>query len=307
MLRERNFESRAIKLTIFGNLGMAIVGLTFAIITHSEAILLDGLFSLIAFAIALLTQKVSNLVTRSGNQRYPFGYAIFEPLLNLKKGLLVAVVCVYALISAVEALLEGGRAISEGVAIVYAGIAAVGCFWIAWRLQVLSRRSPSFLVAVDVQNWLIDGLISTSVAVTFILIWFTKETSLEPYAVYADPVLVIVLIVLVAPMPLKTISTAWNQIVRYRSDQASAARLEAIVSETLSQDAPVSFRLRSTEIGRFLYVHVYIIVTGGFYAQLQQQDYLRTLLYTRLIKQFPNVRIDLIFTQDPVWAERTLG
>lgn len=307
MLKERNFESRAIRLTIFGNLGMATVGISFAIVTRSEAILLDGLFSLIAFAIALLTQKVSNLVTRPGNHRYPFGYAIFEPLLNLKKGLLVTIVCIYALISAVQALLEGGRAISEGVAIVYAGIAAVGCFWIAWRLKTLSARSQSLLVAVDIQNWLIDGSISTSVAVAFMLIWFAKGSPLEAYAVYADPVLVIILIVLVAPLPLKTISNAWNQIVRYRSDRVSAAQLEEIVSETLIQDSVFSFQLRSTEIGRFLYVHIYIIVTDGLYTQLQQQDYLRSLVYARLTNNYSNVRIDLIFTQDPVWAERTLG
>ena len=75
-LNSSKLEARAFRLNVLGTLAMAIIGLGCAVITKSEAILLDGFFSLIGFVIALLTQKVGRLVMRPGDERYPFGYGL---------------------------------------------------------------------------------------------------------------------------------------------------------------------------------------------------------------------------------------
>ncbi len=84
MAKEHDFlEKRAIHITMLGNVGMALLGITFALFTRSEAILLDGVFSGINFLISLISLRVAHIIRRPDDQYYPFGYAIFEPLLNL--------------------------------------------------------------------------------------------------------------------------------------------------------------------------------------------------------------------------------
>jgi predicted Co/Zn/Cd cation transporter (cation efflux family) len=84
MTAKTGLEDHAIKLTIAGNVGMGLLGVGFAIYTGSEAILLDGVFSAIGFAIALVTLYIARLVRQPGNDKYPFGYAVFEPIWRRK-------------------------------------------------------------------------------------------------------------------------------------------------------------------------------------------------------------------------------
>ncbi|MEM1242304.1 MAG: cation transporter [Cyanobacteria bacterium P01_H01_bin.26] len=291
-------EARALRLTMLGTLGMALWGLGFALITKSEAILLDGFFSLIGFAIALITQKVFRLVTRPGDEHFPFGYAMFEPILNLSKGLLIALVSLFALVSAISALLTGGRPIGAGVAIVYATIAAVGCFALAGRTRVLAKRAHSPLVAVDVHNWIIDGFISAGVALAFLLIQFTQGTPVAAFAPYADPAIVIVLVAATIMVPFQIIRDAWRQIVGYRPTPDKLQVVNQSVAQTFAPWPSVTWQVRALEIGRFLYVQVYAIDPEEYCGKLSTQDQLRYQIYSALREQFKHLELDVIFTQN---------
>lgn len=294
-------EARALYMTVLGALSMAVLGFCFAVLTQSEAILLDGFFSLIGCAIALLTQKVSHLAMRPGNQQYPFGYTTFEPILNLCKGLLLSVVGLFALISSISALFTGGRPISTGGAMAYAGVSAVGSFWIAWRLRGMAKRSRSSLVRVDAKNWMIDGVISIAVAVTFFFVELTKGTSIETWAPYADPTVVIVIVLAMVPLPINTIRDAWRQIIGYCPDSKKMRIIHAAVVEILQPSDSVTFQVRSLEIGRLLYVQVYVLDPHEWSGTLAQQDQLRSRLYSNLNQQFAGIKMDLIFTQQYQW------
>ena len=101
-------EQFALKLSVAGSVFMALLGIGFAIQTRSEAIMLDGLFSLITFIMSLLTLKVASLIHKGESPRFQFGYNNFEPLLNMVKGLIILTLSVFALASSVSALLHGG-------------------------------------------------------------------------------------------------------------------------------------------------------------------------------------------------------
>jgi len=294
-------EERALRLTVFGALFMAILGMGFAVITQSDAILLDGFFSLIGCAIALLTQKVSRLAMRPGNQQYPFGYTTFEPMLNLSKGLLIGAIGLFALISAISALFTGGRPISTGGAIAYAGVSAVGSFWIAWQLKDMAKRSRSSLVRVDAKNWMIDGVISVAVAVAFLFVELTKGTSIAAFAPYADPVIVIVIVLAMVSLPINTIRDAWRQVIGCRPEPEKMSIINTAVDEIFKPADAVTYQVRSLEIGRLLYVQVYVLDPHQWSGNLAQQDQLRSRLYSRLNQQFFGIQMDLIFTQQQQW------
>ena len=160
MSDHEKLEKRGLVLSIIGALFMAALGFGFAVLTSSDAVLLDGFFSLVGFAVGLVSLRVASLVRRPDDEIYHFGYAAYEPMLNLTKGLLMAFVTIFALVSAIQVVFHGGREVQAGWASIYALIAAAGCFAVAVSQRALSRRTGSPLLAVDSKNWLIDGLMS---------------------------------------------------------------------------------------------------------------------------------------------------
>ena len=104
---------------------LGAVGVVAAVVSGSGAILLDGLFNVCFFATALLTLRVAALLERPDDERYPFGYLFFEPLINPAKGLLILGVSLFALVDAAIALASGGREVVLGPAMAYAAFATV--------------------------------------------------------------------------------------------------------------------------------------------------------------------------------------
>ncbi|MEM9089844.1 MAG: cation transporter [Cyanobacteria bacterium P01_F01_bin.53] len=296
-------ETQALRLTAIGTLALALFGLGVAVITKSEVILLDGFFLLIRFAIALLTQKMVDLAMRPRNERYPFGYATFEPMLNLSKGLLLGLVSLFALMSAISALFTGGRNIVVDVVIGYAGVATVACFWLAWRVGKLAKQSQSSIVAVDAQRWILDGIISVVVTITFLGLQFTQGTSLEAMTPYADSILVILLVFSTISMPIKIIRDAWRQIVGYCPDHTKTIAIESFTAMVFKDIEALSWQVRSLEVGRFLYVQVYVWVPNQWCETIAQQDQLRHQLYALLIQRFTKVQLDIIFTEQVKWLD----
>ena len=74
--------------------------------------------------------------------------------MNLIKGLLVAILSLYALFSALDALLHGGRSLDAGVAIKYAAIAASGCLVIALIQTAIATKILGEFENLTLSVWL---------------------------------------------------------------------------------------------------------------------------------------------------------
>ena len=301
-------ERRALKLTLWGNVAIVVLGVVFALKTRSEAIFLDGLFSSIHLIISLLSLRISHLIQQPEDERFPFGYALFEPFLNLGKGLAIALVALFALGSAVIAILHGGRSIEAGVALWYALIAAVGCLVMAVLQYRWAQACQSQILELDFKNWLIDGVISGAVAIAFALMLLLKGTAWEGWIPYADPVLVMLLVLLMLPLPLQTVIQNGLQMVGRSPELERRELAEEIVAESLAAVPHEDYHVRQTAMGRQTYIQVYLCVT------LQQEesyqpgeiDRLRARVYERLRRVFPCLAMDLVVTCDRIWVDRAV-
>ena len=73
-------ERRALLASTIGCVVIGCVGITFAALAHSQAILLDGAFNLTYFVTGIFTLKVARLVRQGDDERFPYGYSFFEPM-----------------------------------------------------------------------------------------------------------------------------------------------------------------------------------------------------------------------------------
>lgn len=296
-------ELQALRVSIGGALLMALIGLLFAWITSSEAILLDGVFSSISFIMAILTIKVAHLVKQPDDEHFHFGYAHFAPLINVIKSLIMISLCIFAMAVAVNSLLGGGRALQMGTAVVYGGISTVGCIVIAVYLLRAAKRSGSVLVELDARAWVVDALLSAAVLISFAAGFLVSNTQFSHYVDYLDPMLVTVLCLVSLPIPLKILQQNGREVLLFAPDAALQQQVDDIFRE---QSAPMDihdYRIRMLKMGNTLNILVHVQLDAEKKVRVDELDAMRKRFVSAL--EVLNLRgiADVVFVGDMSLAE----
>ena len=296
-------EQHVLKLSLYAAGVFVLVSLSFALLTGSDSILFDGIYSLISFFMTLLTLKVANLIVRPDDERFHFGYSAMEPTLNLFKSLIVIVTCVFAVFGAINSLLDGGHSADYDLAIVYGALATIGCFVVSWLMKKQSENFPSDLVRFEAKIWFIDGLLSGSILLGFIGAWLLENSSLSVYATIVDPILLIILGLAVLPVPAKTMIESIKEVTNRAPPENVVSEIEQRLKQSLTDISYEHLELRVSKRGRDLYLLVHIVVSESFSDDtIIQVDEIRRNSEKMMKDWNPAILMDMIFVKDPSFA-----
>lgn len=300
-------ERGALILSAGAALAIGLAGVTAALVANSGAILLDGLFNLCFFATALLALRVSVLVARPDDERYPFGYLFFEPLINTGKGLLILGVSIFALVDAVGSLLAGGRAVVFGPAVVYAVFATLACTLVALLLRRANRGSPSPLVGADVENWTVNAAISGGVLAGFILASVLSRAGHAGAAAYVDPAMVALVVLVSIAIPVRMALNGLLALLNRAPEGGVVADMEAAARGALG-DLPVDrVWIRAIRPGRTAYVAVHVLLPPRTPLDVAESDRLRGAILSALAARHGPLFADVIFTGIAAYAAPASG
>ncbi|WP_427030202.1 cation diffusion facilitator family transporter [Halomonas sp. H2] len=301
-------ESSTLAFSAFMALLIGCAGITATLASNSQAILLDGLFNLIYFSVALVTIKVSKLASRPDSDSYPFGYSYFESLVNLCKGLLILGVSIFALVDAIAALLSGGREISAGLAVIYALFATAACSLTAWVMHRSQRHVSSPLVAADKLNWLVNSVISAAVLAAFCLVMLFERLDWRDIVPYVDSLLVMAVVLLCLGVPVRMASQALRELLNKTPDEAVAEPVRQAVARGLADIDTQEVRVRMVRPGRLLYIMVHVVLPKALHeSTLAHQDALRQQIDEEVRHIYSPVVCDVVFTEDDRWAAPSCG
>jgi cation diffusion facilitator family transporter len=297
-------EAGALRLSVWMSMIMAALGIGFGLLTESDAIMLDGFFSLIGFVMALVTIRVARLVVQPADQHFHFGYAQFEPFLNAAKGLLMLGVAGFAFAGAVDAVIHGGHDVKPGLATLYAILALTGCLAVGAAQRKAAARTGSPLLAVDSKNWLIDGFLSGVVLLVFVAAVILDGTRWAFVVPYMDPGLVILLVLGIVFIPLRIVRDNMREILAFAPDSAFQEDVRARVEGALEGVPVASNQVRMMKIGRFLYVLNQVVVSPEFRpGRVEELDRVRERIAAAMEGFEPTPVVDTLFTEDEKWAE----
>lgn len=306
MQDKNKLERRALIVSVIGTLIMAGLGIGFSILTQSNAILLDGIFSLIGFAAGLVALRVSSLVQQPDDAHYQFGYGGFEPLFNLLKGVIIGFIAIYAITDSINSILSGGRHIQAGTALIYAVLVGIACFVVAIYLRAMAKKTQSPLVELDAKNWIIDGLLTVAVLIAFTATIFIEKSDYAWMAVYADPTIVAILVVLTLPVPYIAIRDNLKQLLLAAPSKEMQAKVNELLAPELGTIESEDYLVRMTQVGRYTYMQVYLLFTPqSALDDLIAHDAIRQRLNKALATEYPNVTVDVMFTLDRTWFGNT--
>jgi len=285
------------------NLLVGCVGLVVSALSSSQAILLDGVFNLVYFAAGLFTLKVARLIVRGDDERFPYSYAFFEPLVNGLKGVLVLGISIMALTGAVQAILGGGRGIAAGLAIGYGSFATVACWIAAIVTRRGARRTQSPLLRTDAENWTVNAAISMCVLVAFAAIFLIRGTAFDWLVPYVDPIVVLAVVLISIGVPVRM---AWQALMQLLNRAAPTEIVDQVtgIVDRCTAELPVRQRfVRVVQPGRTRLVSVHVVLPEEFGpVRLDTFDDLRRITLERLQSSHPETILDILFTSDPRWG-----
>lgn len=300
-------ERKAIKWVMIGDVLFAVLGIGFFYLTHSQAILMDGVYPVIDLLAALVTLRVVTLITQQASESQPFGYAIFEPVLNFIKGILILLVILVALYAAIAAMLHGGREINADIAVFYSILASLLGFAMSYGLHRMNRKAQSPLIEVDIKGWLIGSILSVAVGLSFgVAIWM-EHAGFERWVPYVDPTVILILILLMLPMPFQILKHNAFQIIGRSGNNEQTQRLQKEVEAVFATVNYQDIKVRYLQAGRMMYVQVYVQMDAASDFGLGGQDRYRDALFQHLKQHYDYLSLDVIYTTHPIWVARSVG
>ena len=297
-------EQNTLRLSLFGAAVFVMLALVFAVLTHSDSILFDGVYSLISFCMALLTLKVAKLVEKPDDDVFHFGYKAIEPTLNLFKSLIIVVTCVYAVVGAINRLFAGGNPALDQLASVYGLLSTAGCLLVSWVMFRRSKNYHSDLVRVDAKTWLVDGVLSGAILIGFLSAWWLSNSAWSSWAPIVDPVILIILGLSALPIPMKIMWESLQEVIHKAPKAGIVDKINQRLTQSLEGVAYESVETRISKRGRGLYLLAHIIVAEEFnLSSVEDLDEIRAKSHAMLESLYKNITVDLVFISNPEFAE----
>ena len=296
-------EQTTLKLSICMTLIVAGLGIALGLLSGSQSILFDGMFSTIDAAMSLLALFVSRLLMREGSRRFQYGYWHMEPLVAALNGSILLLLCVYAFFNAVGGLLDGGRELAFDVAIAYAVVVSVVCFSMYLIEKRVNRRVNSEFLRIDTQSWLMAGLITLSLLLAFIAALFMADTPAEPLIPYIDSLLLVLLTLCFMPVPIGIVRRAMSEILIVAPDLLDQ-EVRSVMSGIMKRDGLIDYYSHVAKSGRIYFIEIHIVTRGDFGVDqgVQALDTVRAEITAGLEKPGEKRWITVAFTANPEWA-----
>lgn len=237
VMKER-IEHNAIIVGAVIGLIMAGAGWLTYHFSGSEAILLDGKFSLIGALATLVALKISSIKTRK-TRVYPFGQFVYESLYSMFIGLITAGVIVASIATSSEKIVgylrgETYPAIDTDTILVYTILMTILCFGLAVFFRISNRRlggNSSILRAYTMQST-IDGLLSAGAGGGLMVFGLVAAGGTFAFLIQiGDAIVVLLLCILVCWQPIKLVRDSFIELSGGAlTDSAVAGRIRSVVS-----------------------------------------------------------------------------
>ncbi len=295
-------EQKALRISIVGYLLLGILAVVFALYSQSEAILLDGFFNLVSFVMSIVTLHVAKLLLRPPEERFQYGYMPFEPFVNTVKGLILFVVCGFALVSSVDALIDGGRELSAVPALIYSIIATAGCIVVMLVQKRIARGTKSPLLDLDIKSWKISAAISSAVACGFITAVILDQTGFSHVVPYIDPLMVIILVAAMIKMPISAVKEGVTDLFLGAPAGALQTEIRGRITKAIAEYSMEQNVIRMVKVGRHIFVTTVIVVAPGTaIGTVGELDAARETIAAAIEGVHPFIIVDVLFTGDERW------
>ncbi|WP_188014295.1 cation diffusion facilitator family transporter [Vibrio harveyi] len=285
-------ENRILTFSALLASGFAIGGMVLGLLVGSIVIVFDGVYSLVSLLLTLLSLAASYYISKPSKSIFPFGKAVLEPIVIAIKAAVILVVVSFSLFSAVTALMTGGREVDASIATIFGVVNVIGCGYAWWFMAKKSRRFSSGLIEAEKKQWQMDTLLSVAVTVGFITAWLVSLTPYAHYAVYADPMMMVLMGFYFLKVPFDMLVGALRELLMMTP---SKELCQSVGKDVLEIEKVTEHQLKLagvTKVGQELRVNVDVHVDDDT-LELDTLEHTRKQLTKRLSKHRFKLQLQL--------------
>jgi len=210
-------EKQLIISSILGAFGFALGGIILGSMVDSQMIIFDGLYSFISLGLSMLSLWAMGSVSKHRNIQLfksgkPITVKVDTAVVFIKYSVILFIV-IGSLITAISALLDGGRNTSLNYALLYSIISTIACYGVYVMLRNHSKKKNSALLRAEAHQWLMDTWASLGVLVGFIIGFILSLIPAASFLVpYTDPFMVVLVSLYFIRIPIKEIRNNYLQL-----------------------------------------------------------------------------------------------
>lgn len=212
-------EQNSLTTGKWANLVMAISGVVAAYLSHSDALLVDGLYSGVNFISAVVGARVTAWVRKPADRGYPFGYETHETLYVQFRSLILLGILTFAIFNALAKIFvyaTGGDVppLVFGPILVYAVLMVVICFSLAAWHHHNWRRSgaTSDVLQTEAKAAVVDGVLSAGAGGGLLVASFFGGTFLGFVVPIADALVVLIMSSLILAEPWRLFRNSLREV-----------------------------------------------------------------------------------------------
>ena len=294
-------EQALLKQSTFLMLAVAIAGIVTGVVSGAQSILFDGFFSLIATFIKVLMLITAKLIAKESNQRFQFGFWHLDPMVLRLEGSFLLLIAIYAFLNGVFGIINGGREIELGLVIVYAAVFTVVEFAYFFYVRHRNRKLKSTLLQFDNISWLVDAMLSAGLLVSFLAALLLKTQGYAEWAVYVDPLILILLALSMLAPAFRILGPALRDVLGIAPDQLDD-KVNQVLAEAKIEHGFDDYISYVQKHGRACFIEIHIVLPTDYRLHsVVQLDALREEISAKLGKPDAARWLTISFTGDKKW------
>lgn len=294
-------EQRVLKQSIGISGAFASSGILLGLLSGSQSIVFDGLFSVIDTLVLMLALTAARLVQREGDRRFQYGYWHIEPMVLAFNGSVLMFLCLYAFINAVGGFLAGGHEPELDWALGYATAACIVTFGMYFYERRANQRVRSNLLRLDAQSWLMSALIASALLVAFALAKAIQGTRFAPLTPYVDPTVLALLTLYLITVPIKTVRQALNEILLITPPNLDRV-VRTVMESVVERHGFRKYTSYVAKVGRAYFIEIYVVTSADFEAgSIAKLDAIRQEISTAIGDQGSYQWLTVAFTANERW------
>lgn len=306
---KKYLESRSLGVAMWGNMFMAAAGMLAGVLSNSNAIMMDGLFSLIGFGSALLGRRISRRIDAGPDKARPFGYAADEAIFSTFRSLSLLGLVLFAITNAIKSIynyLSGmtPEPLNFAPMIVYFSGIGLTCA-ILWGFHHFTWHrtgKSSSILRLEAKAAMFDGLITAAAGVGLGAIYLFQDGPLAPVAPVGDSVIVLLLCMLAIGSYVRDFRGGLGELAGASASPESVAAARRSLRSAIAEDGGALQDMSVTKLGRTFLVTVYY--NPGRPVSAAEIDSLNLRMIQDARKALTGADVLLVITEHPRrWPE----
>jgi predicted Co/Zn/Cd cation transporter (cation efflux family) len=302
-MRIKTREISMLRFTTVVCLLFGLLGVVASQLASSRSLLLDGLYSLIQSLFILGSGQVVTLLFKRDNDKFPFGFAAFEPFFLVLRSITLLVMVLAIGSSAFLSLFTGGYEISVNITLPISALSLVVCAAVYTILKREANRVKSPVLRAESKAWLLDTLLSLASLSAMLIAYIASRFSLTLLMRYIDPVLTLGFLVCMIPLLGKDLVQYSKELLGAAPASSTQAALERIAYKFVRKYDFLKAEVFASKQGRSLNILMYIYLKEE--RSVLQLDSIRLEILKALYSYSNWCEADIIFTLDDRWVDYT--